>query len=52
MQEESNDDQAENGATYLETFHVFDGVLTLKFGNVTIATSAKFVLVEPTDEHE
>ena len=52
VEEESDDDETKDCSADFEAFHVLDSVLTLKFGNVTISTSAKFVLVEPTDEHE
>ena len=52
VEEESDDDETKDCSTDFEAFHVLDGVLAFKFGDVTISTSAKFVLVEPTDEHE
>ena len=52
VEEESNDDETKDCSTDFETFPVLDGVLAFKFGDVTISTSAKLVLVEPTDEHE
>ena len=52
VQKESNDNKTEDCSTDFEALHVLDSVLALKFGDVTISTTAKFVLVEPTDEHE